>query len=450
MYRSIVQFSVAAFFVWFAASAYGAGFGLREWSATGQGNAFAGATAGAEDVSYMSYNPAGLTRHSGDQARIGVTYIAPQAEFSTENATTIFTSPIGGGNGGANAAPSSFAPFLYMSHQFSSDLFGGIAVYAPYGLTTDYDDGWTGRYHALKTDIKAIEFTPTLAYKITPKLSIGAGLRVMYARGEMSNAVDFGTLDQLPVENGGFGGAFGGTPAMDDGFAEVEGDDFGFGFSLGLLYQLDQGTRIGVAYRSNIKTDLKGDGRFENGTVGGAIAGATGAFVDTGISAKVDFPEMVSFGLYHEVSPRWAVMAEAAWTRWSRLEELRVKFDNPVQPDHVTPSDWENSWFVAAGATYRYSSNLTFRFGLAYDQTPVPDSTRTPRVPDEDRIWVSVGVQYALGKSVALDFGYTHFFLPDPKIDLSASEPDNALRGNLTGSYDASADILAAQIRFEL
>jgi long-chain fatty acid transport protein len=237
---------------------------------------------------------------------------------------------------------------------------------------------------------------------------------------------------------------------MDDGFAEVEGTDFGFGYNFGFLYEIDKGTRVGASYRSKISTNLDGDANFKNGAVGDAIRDTFGVFVDTGVTARVDFPEMASVGFYHDLTPRWAIMAEAAWTRWSRIEELRVKFDNPLQADSVIPSDWEDSWFFAVGATYRHSSRLSLRFGLAYDQTPVPDSTRTPRVPDEDRTWVSIGLQYALGKSAALDIGYTHMFLPDPKIDLKATDPENALRGNLAGSYDASADIFAVQLRFEL
>ncbi len=225
--------------------------------------------------------------------------------------------------------------------------------------------------------------------------------------------------------------------------------DTPFGYNVGILYQIDKGTRVGASYRSKISTDLDGDANFKNGAVGDLISDVTGAFVDTGVTAKIDFPEMASVGIYHDLTPRWAIMAEAAWTRWSRIKELRVKFDNPAQPDSVIPSDWEDSWFFSIGATYRHSSRLALRFGLAYDQTPVPDSTRTPRVPDEDRTWVSVGLQYALGKTTVLDIGYTHMFLPDAKIDLSAAEPDNALRGNLAGSSEASADIFAAQLRFK-
>jgi len=432
----------------YSLAAHASGFALREWSASAQGNGFAGATAGAEDVSYISFNPAGLTRHHGDHAAVTVTYIAPQIEFSASGATTILGTPIGGGDGGSDAAPNAIAPALYLSHQFSSNLFGGISVIAPYGLTTDYDDDWVGRYHAIKTEIVGIEINPMLAYKITPKLSVGGGLRILYAKGELSNAIDFGTL---AVILDGPDNVFGGVPAGNDGFAKVEGDDFGFGYNFGFLYEIDKGTRVGASYRSKISTNLDGDAKFDNGAVGDAIGAALGgAFSDTGITTKIDFPEMVSIGVYHDLTKRWAIMAEAAWTRWSRIKELRVKFDNPAQPDSVIPSDWEDSWFFSIGATYRHSSRLALRFGLSYDQTPVPDSTRTPRVPDEDRTWVSVGLQYALGKSAVLDIGYTHMFLPDAKIDLSAAEPDNALRGNLAGSSEASADIFAVQLRFEL
>jgi long-chain fatty acid transport protein len=444
VFRFVIQISFGLFLAGYSMAALASGFALREWSGAGQGNAFAGGTAGAEDLSYIAHNPAGLTRHKGEQARFTLTYIAPQVEFSADSATTILGAPIGGGDGGSDSGPNSVAPALYLSHQFSDKLFGGISLAVPFGLSTEYDENWVGRYHAVKTNIMGVELNPVLAYKITPKLSVAGGVRILYAQGELSNAVDFGTLDAL---NGGF---FGGTPTMDDGLAEVEGTDFGFGFNLGILYEIDKGTRVGASYRSKISTNLEGRAHFDNGAVGNALADFTGAFRTTGVGARIDFPETASMGFYHEFTPKWAIMGEAAWTRWSRNKELRVKFDNPFQPDDVLPTDWENSWFFAIGATYKHSKRLTARFGVAYDQSPVPESTRTPRIPDEDRTWLSVGIQYALGKNSALDIGYTHLFLPDPKINLSVSEPANALRGNLVGSHEVSADIIAVQLRITL
>jgi long-chain fatty acid transport protein len=445
--RFAAGFLIGFVFTAYALAAQASGLATREWSGTAQGNSYAGATAGAEDVSFMAFNPAGLTRHRGDRSAITFSYIAPHTEFSTDSATTILTGPITGGNGGNDGAPNSILPALYFSREFSPRLFGGVSLTVPFGLSTEYDNGWVGRYHAIESVLKTIELSPVLAFKVTPRLSVGGGLRLMYADGVISNAVDFGTINAVldPCMP-----SCGGTPTMDDGFAEVEGDDFGWGYNFGFLYQLSDATRIGAAYRSRVLTNLEGRAHFSNGALGDAVGTALGgAFVDTGISAEVDLPESVSMGIHHDLSPRWSIMAEAAWTRWSRFKELRVKFDNPLQADSVVPSDWENSWFVALGATYRPSRWLTARFGVAFDQSPTPNDTRTPRVPDEDRTWVSAGLQIALGKNTSLDIAYTHLFVKDASIDLSAAAPENTLRGNLSGSFDVGADIFLAQFKME-
>jgi len=398
-------------------------------------------------VSYMAFNPAGLTRHPGDHGIFTVIAIAPSAEFKKDRSTTVLGGTIGGGNGGSDVAPDALAPALYLSHQFSPRLFGGVSLTVPFGLSTDYDSGWAGRYHALKTELTTYDLNPVVAYKVTPALSLGGGVRIAYTRGVLSNAVDFGTLDALPVGSGGFGGANGGTPTQDDGIATIEGDDLALGYNLGVLYDIAPGTRIGAAYRSELRNRLDGAADFNNSAVGNAIAASSNAFVRTGARANLNLPETVSFGAYHEVDPRLTVMAEVAWTHWNRMRELRVQFDNSHQSDSVITENWRNTWFFAVGATYQMNDHWKLRGGLAYDQSPVPDATRTPRIPDEDRKWVSVGASYQFSPDATADIGYTHLFINNPSIQLSTSDTNNALRGNLNGSFDAAADILALQVR---
>jgi long-chain fatty acid transport protein len=425
--------------------AWASGFALREFGAAGQGNAFAGATAAAEDISFMAFNPAGLTRHAGESFAAGATVILPRAEFTPSGATTVLGGAIGGGNGGDDAAPDTVVPALFYARQLSPDWFAGASVTAPYGLVTDYEHGWVGRYHALKSDIRSINFNPVLAYKVTPSLSVAGGVQVAYSRGIMSNAIDFGTLDAVS-----FGGAFGGTPAASDGTSTAEGDDLALGFNLGVLFELQAGTRIGLAYRSKLHNRLDGAASFNNGAVGDAIAAATGAFVQTGMQAEINLPETASVGIYHEVSDRLAIMAEAAWTAWSRLRELRLTFDNAAQSDNVITSNWEDTWFLAVGATWRANDRWVLRTGVAYDQSPARDTWRTPRVPDEDRLWLSFGASYRVYPGASLDIGYTRLFLDDAAIGLSSTaDPNNAFRGNLSGHVDLSVDILAVQYRMQ-
>jgi len=426
--------------------AQASGLALRENSGSGQGSAFAGASAAAEDISYMYHNPAGITRHGGENFDVIGTAIVPKAEFTSTSATTVLTGTIGGGNGGSDVGPDSIAPAIFYSKQLSDRMFIGASLTVPFGLSTEYEPGWVGRYHALKSKITTYNFNPVIAYKATDKLSVAGGLQISYTHAFLSNAVDFGTYDALPVSSGGLGGAFGGTPTEDDGVAEVEGDDYTYGFNLGLLYEFSPTTRVGAAYRSMLHNNLEGPANFYNGTLGDSISGSTGVFVRTEVQATVNLPEVASFGVYHEVSDRLALMGEVAWTGWSRLQELRVQFAN-AQPDSVTVSKWRDTWFFAVGAHYKLDGGWLLRGGVAYDQSPVPDATRTPRVPDEDRKWISIGARYQISSDSYFDFGYTRLVFDDASLQLSTAEPSNGLRGNLSGKYKISTDILALQYR---
>lgn len=425
-----------------AATAKASGFALRETSAAGQGSAFSGATASAEDVSFMATNPATLTFHPGESFAATATAIMPKASFSKSSATLVGGSTTSGGNGGDDIGPDAIAPAIYYARQLSPEWFAGVSLTAPFGLVSEYDPNWVGRYHAIKSDIRTFNFNPVAAYKVSPQLSVGGGVQIAYTRGILSSAVDFGTIDQR-----NFSGANGGVPGANDGTATSEGDDIALGYNFGVIYQVQPRTRIGAAYRSKLHNRLDGVAEFNNSSVGNSIATASGAFKRSGIKAELNLPETVSFGIHHEISPRLAVMAEAAWTAWSRIEELRIKFDNSAQSDDVIHTRWNNTMFYSVGATYKATDRWLLRGGLAYDQTPVPDATRTPRVPDEDRFWLSFGARYEISANSSLDFGYTHLFFNDASIGLSTSDSTNTLRGNLSGEFELSAHILAVQFR---
>ena len=206
--------------------------------------------------------------------------------------------------------------------------------------------------------------------------------------------------------------------------------------------------RLGVAYRSFVKLDLEGDTKFDHASLGiGAALDGAGFLVDSDVTAGVDLPDSVSFGATFDITDEWAVMAQAEWWNWSRFDELRVEFDQGLQGDNVTEEDWNDTWFFALGTTYKPEQveGLALRLGVAFDESPVPDRTRTPRIPGEDRYWIAVGAGYTPLPWLTLDLGYTHIFVDDAKIDLSTSDPGNTFRGNLSGKYEAHIDIIAFQ-----
>ena len=155
----------------------------------------------------------------------------------------------------------------------------------------------------------------------------------------------------------------------------------------------------------------------------------------------------MSFGVYHRFLERWAVLAGIDWTNWSGIEELRIEFEGPefgpTQPDNITVQAWEDSFRYSLGLTYAWSDDLVLRFGVTYDETPVPDRTRTPRLPDGDRFWVAAGLGYRLNDRLSFDVGYAHLFVEDGDIDL-----EDPIRGNLRGSTDNAVDIVSVQLNW--
>jgi long-chain fatty acid transport protein len=433
--------SVASVLI-YAGTAQGAGFALIEQSVKGLGNAFAGAAAVAEDASTIFFNPAGLTRLQGQQVLIGGHLIIPVAEFHNRDSTNA----IGGRTTGrteSDAGVTRIAPNFYYARDISGRIKFGLGVFAPFALSTKYDKDWIGRYHAIDSEITTVNINPALAYRVNERFSIGAGVSAQYIDVTLSQAIDFGTLAFLS----GIPGTSPSTPAFD-GFSKVKGDDWGYGFNLGLLYAIDPNTRLGFAYRSPISHTLKG----HNGlTVPTHLTQYFRPSTHPRIRADNTLPETVSLSGYHQLNDHWAVMADATWTRWSRFDELRIQFEDGSES--VQPQDWRNTWRYSLGLSYTYSPEWTLRAGIAYDRTPIPNvARRTPRIPDNSRTWIALGGSYQASPNLSFDFGYTHLFLSDPQMNDTEITTGNLaglpIGNTLRGEYAAQIDIVSAQVQW--
>lgn len=419
----------------------GSGFFLRSQSTTTLGSAQAGSTASTQDISQMGFNPAILTAFSGHQIVGGATVIATRAKFDPAGSNTVLGTPILGNDGGDSGTLAPI-PYLYGMWDVSPDLKLGLAGSSYFGLSSNWGDGWVGRYYALKSELVSFNLNPVVAYRIHPMVSIGLGLQAQYADVNANSAIDFGTIDQTLL-----GGAGGGIPGGSDGEIRVEADDWAYGVSAGVLLDLGQGTRIGAGYRSGLSHDLRGDATFSlGGAVGSTVSALTGAFVDTGVESELDLPDTLTLGFHQDIGKKWSVMGDVMWMNWSRQDETRLTFENPAQPDQVTEQDWNNSWFATLGAVYRLDDRWTLRAGAAYDQTPIPERTRTPVIADQDSYWVGLGAGYSPLPNLTIDFAYGHIFTEEAGIDLAASDPGSTFRGNLSGTVvDNSVDYLSIQ-----
>ncbi|WP_029006839.1 OmpP1/FadL family transporter [Azospirillum halopraeferens] len=414
--------------------ALSAGFALKEQSVSGQGTSFAGITAGGNgDASAMFFNPAAMGLAQGHELVQTFTYIGPHAEPHDLRATRAAGAggtPIAGNADPGDIAQDAVMPAGYAVYAVSPDLRIGISGNGPWGLVTAYPYDWVGRYHGVRSDLRTYNFTPTVSYRVIPEVILGAGLQVQYVKAKLSAVSDAG----LAL----------GRPGALDVTSDLKGDDLAFGATAGLIYRPAPGTRFGLSYRSPVFHKLEGDISFT-----GVPPTLSRAFPASAAHAKLTTPEVVSFGAYHELSDRWAVMADVQWTNWSRFKELRVSFDDPTLADSVTEERWNDSWFVSAGAAYRVSDRLTLRTGVAFDRTPMTDEFRTPRIPDENRYWLSVGAGYQITDSIRIDAAYTHIFVSDAKLSLTddLTGPERG-RGTLTGRYENHVNLLGVQARF--
>ncbi len=379
-----------------ASLTHAAGFALIEQNASGLGNAYAGQAAAATDASTIFFNPAGMTLLPDRQLVLAGHLIKPQAEFTG-------TSTIGGGDGG-DAGGLALVPNAYYAFRLRPDVHVGVGLNAPFGLATEYDSTWAGRTQAIKSELKTVNLNPSIAWKASDSVSLGAGVSLQYAEATLTNA-------------------------SAAGLATVKGDDYGWGFNLGVLWQPSEVTRIGLAYRSEVDYTLEGTVTFSGLPAGNGP-----------VTADTTLPDSASLSVFHKLNDRWDLLADVTWTGWSDFDELRIVRTSGALLT-VTPENWDDSYRYSVGANYRWSDRLTLRGGVAYDATPVSDTYRTARIPDESRTWIAFGAQYRLSPKTLLDVGYAHLFVDDARINKTETGPVT-----LTGEYDASVDILSAQL----
>ncbi len=404
-------------------ASHAAAFQLLEGNASGLGNAYAGSAAVAEDASTVFFNPAGMTLLPGRNVAFSVDLVRPSAKFDNQGSTVPPGQGIGG-NGG-DAGDWAAIPAGYMSWQLTDRLFAGLGVGAPFGLKTEYGADWVGRFHAVKSEIKTVNINPSIAFKVNDVLSIGVGVNFQRIDADLTNL----------VTNPGLAGSL--------ASGRIKGDDTAWGWNAGLMWQVSDTTRLGAAYRSKMDYKLEGTARFTGlNATGNIVATALNAGRGGDVTADVELPDTATFSVAQKISDRWTMLGDISWTGWSTLQDLTV---NRVDGVNVTTEElrWRDTWRVAFGGTYAYTDALSLKFGLAWDQTPVRDTTRLPRVPDEDRVWLSLGLQWRPNATSAVDVGYAHLFVKDAKVNNDGGSA--LLKGALVGEYENSVDILGVQ-----
>jgi len=389
-----------------------AGFQLMEQSVTGLGRSFAGGSLAADDASAAFYNPADmLLLEKGGHTQVGLVYIDVNAEVEGTHAL--------GGSGKDNAGTDGLVPNFHLVTSINDDMSLGLAINAPFGLATEYDDDWFGRYDTIKSELKTVDINPSIAYKLNDQFYIGGGLSYQYVEAELTQAIPAGPFP--------------------DGKAKITGDDWSWGFNLGATWLASDDMKVSMTYRSKVDHELEGDREIT-----GFVPPLDGNNGKVDGNADVELPETFTVNVHQRFNDKWAVMGSWRYTRWSRFEELRVEYDDPTEPDTVEEQNWDNSWAISFGATYEMSQAVTLRGGMSYDNSPVPnDEYRSPRIPDSDRYWFSAGASWHISDSMTLDGGYTYLLGGDE--DISREGSSGLLEAEISDSY---AHLLGVQFQY--
>ncbi len=404
---------------------HAAGIELREQSADGLANAYAGATAKAYNATTIFYNPAGMIHLQGNQVASTNSYIMPKSSFSgTVTGAGLSGTPQGGPSG--QFAPTAPVGAMYAFWDYSPDLKFGLAANTPFGLRTSYPDQWIGRYHALHSNITNFTFSPSVAYRVNEHFSVGASWQIGYFNAVLSQAINLPGL--------GLG--------RYDAHQSLNGNAVGFGGVIGFLYEFDQATRVGLNYRSRIRYDLHG---WSTMSAPASLAAVSTTFQSSGVNVPITMPDKVALGFYHEFDPRWAVMASVEWTNWSVLKELNFHYNNG-RADTVIQENWQNSWAFSVGATYTADDRAKFHIGFAYDQSAISSANMTARLPDANRYAITGGYSYKLTKNLQAIFAYGHLFFDHANI----SAQGTSAAGLLLGGYDTSANIVSIGLNMKL
>ena len=203
---------------------------------------------------------------------------------------------------------------------------------------------------------------------------------------------------------------------------------------------------MGLAYQS--ADNIKVSGNVAYSGVPGLLAAE---FPNAGASTTLNLPATASAGFTWDLSREWSLQGEFAWTGWSTFKQLDIKFDAPT-PNEVDQENWKNTTFFSVGTIWKVNERWALKTGLAYDESPVPDNYRTPRIPDANRRWVSLGATWAISKGWTADLGVTKIICHPVTMNLvsgTSSASPNYYKGNLSGNYDVGATVVAVSARYK-
>jgi len=426
-----------------AQPAAAAGFALLEQNASGLGNAYAGAAAVSEDASTIYFNAAGMSQLSRPSLVVSANAVDISTKFHNSGSISGFGQALGGEGG--NAGGTSVLPALYVAVPLTAHVSGGVGFNAPFGLKTEYDSDWIGRFQAIKSEVTTTNLNAAMAFKIAPAFSFSLGLDYQAIDAELTSAVNY-TAAIASVSPAAAASNLG-----LQGTSKVKGNDSAVGYDAGVLITPTPSTKIGLSFRSGVKYSIKGNATFTAPVAatptGNAIIAAARASsaADGPITLNIKLPASARAAFSQQLGIV-ELLGEVQWTQWSDIKELRINRSNGTLLKN-TPENWKDTWRYALGANFKIANAVKLRVGVARDESPVPDSNRTARLPDNDRTWYTAGAQLQATPSLGFDLGYA--YITAKNANMTQSDGYTAAQGYpnglLAGQQKSTINVVGAQ-----
>ncbi|WP_163493179.1 outer membrane protein transport protein [Haemophilus influenzae] len=427
-----------------AGGANAAAFQLAEVSTSGLGRAYAGEAAIADNASVVATNPALMSLFKTAQFSTGGVYVDSRINMNgdvTSSATTTNSGMKATKDGSAsarNVVPGAFVPNLYFVAPVNDKFALGAGMNVNFGLKSEYDDSYDAGIFGGKTDLSAINLNLSGAYRVTEGLSLGLGVNAVYAKAQVErNAgiiVDSVKVQQVknalsvlaPLKD-----LDKNLPSKDTSVVSLQDRAaWGFGWNAGVMYQFNEGNRIGLAYHS--KVDIDFTDRTATSVEANVIKdGKKG-------NLTLTLPDYLELSGFHQLTDKLAVHYSYKYTHWSRLTKLNASFEDGKKA-FDKELQYSNNSRVALGASYNLYEKLTLRAGIAYDQA-ASRHQRSAAIPDTDRTWYSLGATYKFTPNLSVDLGYA--YLKGKKVhfkEVKTIGQKNVLELNTTANYTSQA-----------
>ena len=410
----LMKSSVAGGLLFASLQAEAGGIMIYEAGHEGTGLANAGSAVMASDPSILMTNPAGISQLAGTQINFNAQLILGDVSFSRDNANTF------GGNEGGNALKYLPGSSFFISHQLDERSSIGFGMYGNFGLALDYDDDWAGRYFAQESAIIGVSFQPTYAYKITDDLSVGLGPRFMLGYFRTEVAVNNNVL--------GLGNA-------EDGQLRYKDTDWGTGANVGVLYNLNERTKLGLAWTSKIK--LKFEDKPDLKKITNPLLRLALNRLDADqLNVDMNVPQTVTTSVSYQLDPQWTLLGSLGWQDWSDFGKVGVEVDTGLgSTSRTAQRQYKDTWHASIGAQHQINPKLRWNVGLGYDSSAVDDKDRTVDNPMNEAWRLATGVSYALQDDVDVHMSYTLIYLGDMDVQQTKARSG----GSVSGEYKNAA-----------